>query len=264
MKFGHALNCYKLVRKNSELSIADAVRLLIRYSTDKDTVCEVPGLARSYYFEKDFASLLFAHSAIVRIQEVVRRLPTLPHNALLVDVGANNGWFSASVAHTQRSIRPHLFEPNATLSTAIQKNMEVTDTPYNLSHEALSKEKSSASLFVPKANSQHGSLILENATYATRTDDVVREIPVRTNTLDSYLADHAIKEIDFLKVDIQGAELNFLLGAEGALKCTKMALVEISFLDGKLDETLTILHKEFPKHKIMAPVQYGADILFYR
>jgi FkbM family methyltransferase len=264
VNFRHALNCYKLIRKNSELSRVDTARLLKRYLVDKESVCELPGLDRPYYFEKDSSSLFFAHSAIRRIQEIVKNLPELPDRALLIDVGANNGWFTSSIAQRQSGIQAHLFEPNKNLSAAICKNMNVAGISYTISNDALSREKGTASLYVPAINSQHGSLIFESATYAARSDTIINTLSVNTNTLDSYLEDHDIEKVDFLKVDIQGAELSLLLGAEKALKCTQMALFEISFLDGKLDETLTILHKEFPKHKVMAPVQFGADVLFYR
>lgn len=55
------------------------------------------------------------------------------------------------------------------------------------------------------------------------------EIPVTTVTLDSFLQENAIGPADFIKIDVEGAEMDVLLGADLALKSTLGLIVEVRF-----------------------------------
>lgn len=54
------------------------------------------------------------------------------------------------------------------------------------------------------------------------------KIEVQTITLDSFLAENKINEIDFVHMDVQGAELKVLSGAKGFVKNIKAIWLEVA------------------------------------
>jgi FkbM family methyltransferase len=78
--------------------------------------------------------------------------------------------------------------------------------------------------------------------------EVVQEVPA--TTLDAYCIQHGVRQIDFLKLDVEGAELNVFRGsrgllAEGRIRCI---LFEISkpMIEGvgeNPEEVFDILHE---------------------
>lgn len=55
------------------------------------------------------------------------------------------------------------------------------------------------------------------------------QVPVRT--LDSVFAECDLQELDLLKIDVQGYELEVLAGGSGALRRTKLIVTEVSFFE---------------------------------
>ena len=66
-----------------------------------------------------------------------------------------------------------------------------------------------------------------------REDFKTGEVAVQSLTLDGYCSDNKVERIDYLKVDVQGAELQVLQGAEGLLsnRAIKYVLLELTFYD---------------------------------
>ena len=58
---------------------------------------------------------------------------------------------------------------------------------------------------------------------------VEREVTVKTTSLDRCLADHDIPRADFLELDVQGSELDVLMGAERTLGTTLGVQAEVEF-----------------------------------
>jgi len=68
--------------------------------------------------------------------------------------------------------------------------------------------------------------------------DVVRTVKVKTDTLDSQLTKHAIQDIDYIKLDVQGHELAILKGGERALQKAIAIEVEVEFAPIYIDQPL--------------------------
>ena len=67
---------------------------------------------------------------------------------------------------------------------------------------------------------------------------VEREIRVQTIPLDACLASHDIPRADFLELDVQGSELDVLIGAEGTLRTTLGVQAEVEFAPMYVDQPL--------------------------
>lgn len=67
-----------------------------------------------------------------------------------------------------------------------------------------------------------------------------KEIKIKTTTLDKYCEEKGIKNIDILKMDVQGGELKILAGAENLLSNDNIALIysEVEFIKLYKDQPL--------------------------
>lgn len=69
--------------------------------------------------------------------------------------------------------------------------------------------------------------------------ELVTKVEVDTTTLDNFCASEEIKEIDFIHLDVQGAELQVLEGAKKILDSGVLALVtEVNFTDLYINQPL--------------------------
>lgn len=136
-----------------------------------------------------------------------------------IDAGANEGWYSLRLA--ELFDRVIAFEPNeallADLRAARRRGIEI----YPL---ALSNREGVAEHFVPVrgglALTGWGSL---NRDHVPERDTECRSV-VQVRTLDSF----GIEHLDFLKVDVEGHEVQLLEGArETITRCQPTVLIEV-------------------------------------
>jgi FkbM family methyltransferase len=141
----------------------------------------------------------------------------LPHGGLVIDVGGYAGvtaqWFSG------RAARVIVFEPLPDSAANIREVLRVRGVTNASVHElAISDHIGQAELFVFE-HKGHNSL---GRVSSSRCVDSVQ---VRTTTLDAFATEHAIDYIDFLKVDVEGFELEVFKGAVGLLDSARIGTI---------------------------------------
>jgi hypothetical protein len=67
---------------------------------------------------------------------------------------------------------------------------------------------------------------------------LVSETTIDTVSLDSFVHDHALGEVDFIKIDIQGAELDVFEGGSMTLRATLAVVSEVEFVPHYVDQPL--------------------------
>ena len=145
-----------------------------------------------------------AVSAVV--SSIVRR------GDVCLDVGANFGWFATLLSGLtgdggQSAV--HAFEPMPDVFDGLKINVRLNDLPDNvfLNNLALGDEIKRVSLHrFADLPSGHSSL-------SDMGKEEFQTFDVPMTTLDSYLAERAVEQVDFIKLDIEGAEMMFLRGA---------------------------------------------------
>jgi FkbM family methyltransferase len=127
-----------------------------------------------------------------------------------LDVGANIGWYSTLFQKlVGKTGEIHSFEPVPQLFAELEKNVALnrSDAKIYLNNFGLGDEEKNLEMhFFPDLPTGHSSLIAPKGENSSA-------IPVKIKTLDSYLTENRIERVDFVKVDIEGAELMFLKGA---------------------------------------------------
>lgn len=143
----------------------------------------------------------------------------LSTGATALDIGAHKGgwtyWLRKAVGKTGKVFA---FEPQPTLNAYLNK-LFATRYWQNVTLEdiALTNNNNSAQLFIPGKNgsTSPGASLKQNVIdheFDTHT------AKVNTMLLDDYIDKAAIDTVDFIKVDVEGSELDLLEGAKNTLK----------------------------------------------
>lgn len=155
-------------------------------------------------------------------------------NPIIFDVGGSDGSTVLDFKKLFPASSIYSFEPFPNSYINLNKiaalNSDVHTFPYALSDNELptafyiNKSKATNSLFKPILT---GSFLDNHAI-------LEYEIQTEQKTIDNFMLENKILEIDILKMDVQGGELKVLKGAEQALidKKIKFILSEIWFLAG--------------------------------
>lgn len=131
------------------------------------------------------------------------------------DVGANFGWFTTYLLRLEKLsdkkiAEIHAFEPLKKVFENLEENVKLAGSPNNtfLNNFALTNEASETIIYiVDRLGSGHSSL-------AKNAEEKLSEEKIKTKTFDEYVSEKNIKQVDFIKIDIEGSELNFLKGGK--------------------------------------------------
>ena len=131
---------------------------------------------------------------------------------VFLDIGANIGHFGFYYKRKFPKLVCHLFEPIPWLESCIKKTIQDNHLTNIYHHPVVIGEKNGdVSLFVDTFNDGGHSIIRENISHRSREGKYLK---ISSRTLDSFDFDC----IDFIKVDIQGAEKKFVKGAVKTLE----------------------------------------------
>ena len=133
------------------------------------------------------------------------------------DVGANRGDWTASLLKRMPTAKVCLFEPSKYAFDNLKQRFYGCDQ-LTLVNKALGKYNGEATLFSDTAGSVMSSLSPRRLDHFGLTFQEKEEVSIMT--LDKYCEQYSIYP-DVIKLDVEGHELDVLMGAESALKyCT--------------------------------------------
>ena len=152
----------------------------------------------------------------------------LPQSTIVFDVGANVGNWAKLALAVNPAISLHCFEPS---SYTYQKLLENHFPPnVNCNHFGLSSTRQQANLFIFKEGSELNSLYRrEGLEDGYQIAPQSESEPIELRTLDDYVEESGINTIDFLKVDIEGHELDFFRGSEKLLSQYKIKVIQFEY-----------------------------------
>ena len=147
----------------------------------------------------------------------------LPADGVILDVGANLGWYSLLLGKRYPEARIHAFEPEPRNLALLRENVERNGLG-NVDVHAMAVAESPGTMklypYAEKNMGRHSLLPINN-------EDAVE---VRTVSLDAFLDEHGIapEEVSFVKVDIEGYETPALRGATRLLAAGPVILSEFA------------------------------------
>ncbi len=132
---------------------------------------------------------------------------------VVIDCGAYVGGFSISAVKKARAV--HLFEPDLANFECVTRNLG----PYGTAHcsqAGLYDRDDEMLLNISASSVEHSFLTPDDG-------EVLRQQSVRVQRLDTYCREHGISELDFLKIEAEGVELE-VFGGLGAIRVRKFAI----------------------------------------
>jgi len=136
-----------------------------------------------------------------------------------LDIGANIGYYTLLLSKLARNGKIYSFEPNSTNFQLLNLNVYINDFQNVITNQiALSNE-----------NNYQNFKITKDSAFAsfknTERSEVIDEVKVKTKKLDDYIQEKEIKKIDFIKIDVEGAEKLVLDGAQNILQALKPKII---------------------------------------
>jgi len=170
----------------------------------------------------------------------------------VLDIGANVGDFSKKIYFRFPKCEIIMIEANPNCKPYLQ----LLEIPYQLI--GVSDKKGSKDFFIEKSNiiATGASFYKENTEFYS--DDKYDVVKIETETLDN-LNFFSEQIIDLIKIDVQGSELDILIGGEKTIKKSNYVLMELSLLEYNIRSPL--IEKVFDRM-----INYGffvKDILEY-
>jgi FkbM family methyltransferase len=175
-------------------------------------------LARVFGWSRRKAQKLSHRNALVRL----RSLGFAP--ATVYDIGAYRGGWTRLAIEVFPAAQFILFEANPDNAVAL------AGTRQRHVIAALGSEDAVRAFHVPRSGDVTGaSLYVENTAHYAAANLEVREVAIAR--LDTLVARDGLPAPDLIKIDVQGAELDVLAGAQTALAHAGALVVEVSLVD---------------------------------
>lgn len=144
----------------------------------------------------------------------------------VLDVGANIGYYSLLFGKWVGSMGVvHSFEPSREVFDQLSRHVSINNLHWVKPHLLALGDRSSTVRMSPLISCNRGvqHILLEEK------GDLKAEERVNIRTLDSFVDEIQLKRCDFIKIDIEGFEMSFLLGASRTIQTFKpVILVELN------------------------------------
>lgn len=170
------------------------------------------------------------------------------------DIGANSGYYSVLAAKINPEITVHSFEPSSGPLHFLIRNREINQLQdqITINSIALSNETGEAT-FYEVVNSKYPYVKYNLGGVGSLQADVLKNPTiVKTETLDHFVEQNAIRNIDLIKIDTEGTEDLILRGAEQTIKSHKPIIIcETLFnkIEKELEEIMRSHDYHFFNHK---------------
>jgi len=130
-----------------------------------------------------------------------------------VDCGANFGWYTTLLAQcVGESGAVHSFEPIPEVFELLKENLRANslDNRVHANNFALGESEGLLKMLIPLRQGKGTPF----ASFKKQTWGKHRTLEVRVNTLMKYCQEQALSSVNFIKCDVEGAELLVMKGAE--------------------------------------------------
>jgi FkbM family methyltransferase len=192
------------------------VRAVLGLEGDEGGWCDCIGPWKlAYSLDSIVGQLLFDRGTFERDETALigARLDCAGPDAVMLDVGANLGWHSLNAARRPGVARIYAFEPAASTRGFLERNVRRNPAGRKIEVVPVAlADRSGTATFSFCADDAYSSLAPDDRR------PVACEYPVRVLRLDDWVAAAGLTRIDFVKLDVEGAEPAVIAGAAVTLR----------------------------------------------
>lgn len=150
----------------------------------------------------------------------------IPKSKIVFDIGMNYGEWSRYALSLNNNIDLHCFEPiEYYCQRAKQSDLGARAT---INHLAVC-EKIDETTFYAFGEGSGGSSLYRQDPVNDGISDQITEIKTNTTTIDEYCSMKNIDRVDYMKIDVEGAEFDVLSGAIGMFSSRKIGMATIEY-----------------------------------
>jgi FkbM family methyltransferase len=181
-------------------------------------------------------------------------------SVIVVDVGANEGEFTSVVAHELVNATIHCFEPNPETFARLSKRF--ANNPKIILNNLGLDSKSGELLLHDYADANgSGHASMHEDTFGVIYPAKSKSTKVQVITLDEYAARVGLKNIDYVKIDVEGFEQQVFQGMQGLIARGDVDTVQFEFNAHNVISGLTLYRvaKLFPGYSIWKILANGVE-----
>ncbi len=159
-----------------------------------------------------------------------------PNNTVL-DIGANCGEWTQFALNTEPSIKVFAFEPVPPVFERLKLTLGKYSNVKLFNHAISDKIGIALFHYYPEADGLSGFFYRE-VLRGDHPDPLILEVPEKT--LDAFCYENNISEIDFIKIDTEGAEWKVLTGAKSLIQNHKIKAIQFEYGGCYVDAKTTL------------------------
>lgn len=212
------------------------IQFILKYieARIKSLLLPIPFLYKKFIFRKlkKKNGLYYKNEDLYFIEQKLKPTDTF------FDIGSNIGVYAYIAEKQIPANQLYLFEPIPFLNSRLKKAFKKT----NIYKYAVSTQSGKTQFKIPFINGQFWDTRGSIETNFKEDGEInCRMLDVETITFDEFIQNNSISKVDFIKVDVEGHELNVLSGAKKTLSIFKpKLLIEI---EGRHHENTQELHR---------------------
>ena len=149
---------------------------------------------------------------------------------IIFDVGSFHGEYTNEILKKYPKSNYYLFEPDQE-NFLLLKNKFLKNDNINVINSAISNHDKIGTLYSYGKGSLQGSLINQNFSHLNIENNIKQT--VKLNRIDTLIKEFKIDSIDLCKIDIEGNEMNALIGAGEFIR--KIKLIQFEFGPASID-----------------------------
>jgi len=175
------------------------------------------------------------------VENILKKYFDFKEKYTFFDIGANTGEYSYLLRSNFKNANIYSFEPNPRAFSMLKKENVIAE---NMGLGEKIHHNKILYSFKDMASTQLGTTnreILDIYTYQSGKE--IEKISFFSDTVDNYCSTHNIKEVDFIKIDVEGDELFVLQGSKQLLKDNKIKIIQFEF--NETDSFNRIFLKDF-------------------
>lgn len=193
--------------------------------------------------------LVFKEIFVTDFYDIDKLVGSLPANPVILDIGANAGYFNMMLFSKIKSARVYAYEPILSNYELFNKNIALNPSLTNQVHLFNKAVTGTAQEFVElfmEADSSDNSVIA--SVYADFDTQNNRSIKVPAISLTQIIEDNKLQHIDLIKVDCEGSEYPILYETPDEYwKKIEKLTIEVHNLDDQKRNVNAL--KDFLEHK---------------
>jgi FkbM family methyltransferase len=164
------------------------------------------------------------HDALSNGEYMVLKKLAKTNPRIILDVGANVGNYAKLVMLTNPKSQLYCFEPVQSTFNLLKENLNTAKDQIHFVNQGLYSANTTLEINIYPGN-EHASVFNIKGI----VDRPIRTENIDMISLDSFLSNEKIEYVDFVKLDLEGAEMQALVGMEQSLALKKIRAIQFEY-----------------------------------